>query len=382
MNIRKWFVLQILYFKRLFLKKSFVVLLCLVPLMVLGLRIISSEDNGIVKILLCMEDDRDELAYQTVDYLLESDSVFAYEYCEDADVALKKLERGEADAVWLFPDDMLEVIRDYAKGNTDITLVEVYEVEDTTSLKLSREALMASFYDAIAYEEYAGYVVDVIPKDAEVTDEELRMYYDYFKQDSSLFEYYNMDGTKWSAQGGYLTAPVRGMLALLILLAGIAGVMYFRQDKESGVYEYLPKSEEWLYRLSSQMISMFLIGVVSLISLYLSGNTTSLPMELLLMAEYIVACALFSSLLDTVFGSLLIMGIVTPFIVLITFVMCPVFFSINGLLPIKCVFPTLYYLNGVHDVNWLIYGAIYIVAALVINIAADLIVNKGIRKNG
>ena len=111
MNIRKWFVLQILYFKRLFLKKSFVVLLCLVPLMVLGLRIISSEDNGIVKILLCMEDDRDELASQTVDYLLESDSVFAYEYCEDADEALKKLERGEADAVWLFPDDMLEVIR-------------------------------------------------------------------------------------------------------------------------------------------------------------------------------------------------------------------------------------------------------------------------------
>lgn len=382
MKIRKWFVLQITYFKRLFLKKSFVVLLCLVPLMVLGLRLISSEDNGIVSILICMEDDRDELASETVDRLLNDDSIFAYEYCEDIDEALEQLERGAVDAVWVFPDDMLKLVKKYASGQTNVTLVEVYEVEDTTSLKLSREALMAAIYDYIAYEEYAGYVVDAVPEGTEVTEEELRLYYDYFRQDGSLFEYYNIDGTEWSSQGGYLTAPIRGMLALLILLAGIAGVMYFRQDKEAGVYEYLPQSEEWLYRFSGQLMAMILIGAVSLASLYLSGNATSFPMEALLMIEYIAACSLFCSILDNIFGSLLIMGIVTPFIILITFVMCPVFFSVDGFLPIKCIFPTFYYLRGVHDLNWIMYGGIYIAAVFVINLVVGLIFNKGIRKNG
>lgn len=382
MNIRKWFVLQILYFKRLFLKKSFVVLLCLVPLMVLGLRIVASEDNGIVTILLCTENDRDKLSEEIVDGLLSDDSVFDYKYCEDESEALAALEQGKADAVWIFPSDIDKRIKKYASGDTGVNLVEVYEVEDTTSLKLSREALMAALYDYITYEEYAGYVVNAVPEGTEIDEEELRAYYERFRQDSSLFEYYNMDGTEWSAQGGLLTAPVRGMLSLLILLAGIAGVMYFRQDKEAGVYEYLPQSEEWVYCLSGQLIAMLLLGTVSLISLYFSGNAISLPKELLLMAEYIVACALFCSLLDRIFGSLLLMGIVTPFIVLITFVMCPVFFSLGGFLPVKCMLPTFYYLYGIHDINWIAYGGIYIAVAVVLNVAAELIINKGIRKNG
>jgi len=382
MKIRKWFILQILYFKRLFLKKSFVILLCLVPLMVLGLRLIAAENNGIVNILLCMEDEKDELASDTVDKLLGEDSVFAYEYCDDIDEALELLGHGEVDAVWYFPDDMLELVKEYASGNTDVKLVEVYEVEDTTSLKLSREALMASIYDYITYEEYAGYVAQVVPDGTEITEEELRLYYDYFRQDGSLFEFYNIDGTEWKAVGGYLTAPVRGMLALLILLAGIAGVMYFRQDKEAGVYEYLPRSEEWMYRLPGCLMAMIVIGAVALLSLFLSGNATTLPMELLLMAEYIAACSIFCSILDNIFGSLLVMGIVTPFVILITFIMCPVFFSVDGFLPVKCLLPTFYYLRGIHDLNWVMYGGIYIAIAFVINVVVDLIFNKGIRKNG
>lgn len=382
MNIRKWFVLQILYFKRLFLKKSFIVLLCLVPLLVVGLKLISTEDNGIVNILVCAEDEDEKLSSEIIDKLLDEESIIVYEYCDNEAKALEKLERGQADAVWLFPKDIHKRIKQYASGYTDVKLVEVYEVEDTTSLKLSREALMAAIYDYITYEEYAGYVTDSVPEGTEVTEEELRLYYDYFKQDGSLFEYYNIDGTEWHAVGGYLTAPLRGMLALLILLAGIAGVMYFRQDKENGVYEYLPKSEEWIYGLSGQLIAMGLIAVVALISLYISGNAVSLPTELLLMAEYIITCALFCSLMDRIFSNLLLMGIVTPFLILITFVMCPVFFSLNGFLPIKCILPTFYYLSGLHDTNWMLYGGIYAVAALVLNLVAEIIFNKGIRKNG
>lgn len=371
MNFRKWLNLQFLYCKRLLRKKSFVVLLCLVPLMVLGLRIISNQSNGIVSVILCMEDDDDEIASEIIDKLLDADSVIRYEYCDDIDEAIAMVESGTADAAWVFKENMDKLIRKYGAGKTSTVLADVYQVEDTTSLRLARETLFASVYDYITYSEYKNYIQK---RFEDVTEEELRAYYDYYKQDDNIFEMHSLDGSEWRDTADYLNAPIRGLLAILVLLAGIAGTMYFRQDREQGVYDYLPAQLNWIYRISAQMISMLLIGAAATVSLFISGESVSIGKEIVLMLMLIAQCVVFCSLLDVIFRKLLIMGIITPFLILLTLVLCPVFFYVN--VPIQIALPPYFYLKGIHDWNAVIYMGIYIAAGGAVCILIETIKNR------
>ena len=58
-RIVKWYLL---INKRLFRKYSFILLLGIVPLFVTGIRVFSMEESGIVRIVLCQKDPKDELA--------------------------------------------------------------------------------------------------------------------------------------------------------------------------------------------------------------------------------------------------------------------------------------------------------------------------------
>jgi hypothetical protein len=60
---------MILYYallsKRFFKKVSFVILLLSIPLLTAGLRIVSHQDSGMLKIILCAEDEEGNLALLT-----------------------------------------------------------------------------------------------------------------------------------------------------------------------------------------------------------------------------------------------------------------------------------------------------------------------------
>ena len=68
-KIRRIAVWYYLLNKRLLKKRSFLILLLLVPLLVFGMRIVSKQDSGVLTILLCSSETSDDLPKEVVDKL-------------------------------------------------------------------------------------------------------------------------------------------------------------------------------------------------------------------------------------------------------------------------------------------------------------------------
>ena len=103
--------------KRLFKKPSFVIILCMIPLLVLGLKLISKQESGIVRIALVNEGAGEKTGAGTIiDSLLNADSVFLYSRCDSEEEAVELLDLDSVDAVWVFPEDYDERVSAFTTG--------------------------------------------------------------------------------------------------------------------------------------------------------------------------------------------------------------------------------------------------------------------------
>ena len=76
--MKKFLLWQYMLNKRLLHKKEFLILLCLIPLLVVGMTLFSEEDSGVVTVLLCMEDEKDTVTGEIIDGMLKEDSIIRY----------------------------------------------------------------------------------------------------------------------------------------------------------------------------------------------------------------------------------------------------------------------------------------------------------------
>ena len=145
--------------KRLLKKYSFLMMLCLAPLLAVGVGRLSKEPAGIAAIALYVPEG-DETAKEVAGRLLQKESVFVYLPCEDEKAARKLVETGEADAAWIFPEDMEERIEELSEKRRVRPVVTVVERQDSVPLVLGREVLSAAIYPTFSYGVYEGYVRD------------------------------------------------------------------------------------------------------------------------------------------------------------------------------------------------------------------------------
>ena len=79
--IRKMVIRYILLNKRLLRKYSFLLILCLVPLLVAGMRLAAQEESGLMRVALYVEDDREELTAGILEKLADRRGVLHFVRC-------------------------------------------------------------------------------------------------------------------------------------------------------------------------------------------------------------------------------------------------------------------------------------------------------------
>ncbi len=257
----RMFVRFILLQKRLLKRYSFLLMLCLAPLLSAGVGRLSEESAGIATI---------------------------------------------ADAAWIFSEDQSEQITALAQKRRVRPVVTVVERRDSVALTLGREILSSAIYPSFSYAVYAGYVREELGFE-EMTDEELRRIYDRMAVEGSLFQMVYPDETSGEAEDfTYVQAPLRGILALWFTFVGLAASLCFMQDEERGVYGRIPVTR----RLSASYIAgaVFLLdaALVLLLSCKLAGVFTDWKRE-------VVSCAVFAVCV-LAFANLLRMLCRTPFL--------------------------------------------------------------------
>lgn len=355
----------LLYNKRLLKRISFWLLLCAVPLLTLGMRYLSFGESGMLHILLCRENPEDVLSGEVTRQLLAEKSAIRYTLVQQPEEARALVESGRADAAWIFPDRMQERLDRFTDGTfREEGLIRVMEREDNVALRLAREKLFGALYPHASYSLYRNFILEDL--ELETEEEILRQSHEDTAVEGSLFRSAFVsgdDGTSDAAQQDFLVTPVRGMLALLLLLCGLAGDMYYLRDQENGVLDAVPLQKRRNYLYIHLLTVTGVLAVVSLAALCCAGVFTVWHREILWMAVYIVMCMGFCSLLQRLCGNLRRLAALVPVLMLVSFVLCPVFFSMTQARVLQCLLPPYYYLNAIHKNGYIFQMLFYCVLA-------------------
>lgn len=352
-RIAMWYILLN---KRLFRKWSFLLILCLVPLLVAGLRLAAQQDSGIVTIALCMRNPQDELSARIIEQLKGDDDVLRYVACETEEQARGLVEGFQADAAWIFPENLLSSLQVSASHKSVEPVVTVVEREDNVPLIFSREILSSALYPFFSYAVYEDFVRDDLG--LEMESSELQAAYERTLVEGSLFRIEYFDGQALE-ESNYLLTPLRGMLALWLVLCGLAASMYFMQDEKRGTFSWMPVKHRLWMALGFQAVLLSDAAAVLLIACRLAGVFTVWYKEIANTVMFMCCTLVFCNLVRLLCGTLERLGSCIPIILMGMAVVCPVFINLNRFQALQYLLPPFYYLRATHSTYHLYLMAAY-----------------------
>ncbi len=346
-KVWKWFWMLN---KRLYKKLTFLILLLCIPVCVIGFGYVSKEDSGFVNVVLVQIDEANAISSEVIEDFLNDESLIHFWEVNTLQEAVEAVQTGSADAAWIFPDDMEKQVR-------------VVEREETLFLRLAREMLSAALYPYCAKAHYLNYIRENVSELASLSDEELLRYFEEVPVSEELFAFDNPNMERDALRmqnAGYLTTPLRGLLGILVVLAGLAAVLFYLQDEEKGTFSLIAEKNRIYVAFGSILIATLNVTVVVSISLMLTGLATTFIKELLCIPLYAACCAVFCTLLMLGLRKIGIIGAGIPLIIIIMLAVCPVFFDFRSITVLQLLLPPTYYINVVYEPWYVVYMIGYV----------------------
>ena len=361
--LRRYFILN----KRLLKRVSFLVILLLVPISVLTMNVVAANsDSGVVTVALAMQDDSDPLANEIVSELLGDSGLIRFEYYETVLQAREALEGGRVDAAWIFSGDMESKIEKFvAHTHKNNAFVVVLQREDNVMLRLSCEKLNMALYPHISLALCQNYIYEHILTLEDLSEERLREYYDSVDAEGEdLFEFVYTDGTvvENNKSNNYLTAPLRGFMSIMVVLSGLAVAMYYKQDELRGTFDRMPHKRRFSFMLSYHATAVLTTALVMFVTLLLVGMASFTLGEMISVLLYCAVTVGFCVGVGLLLKDIRLLGTVTPILVVVMTVLCPVFFNFVDLPAVQFLLPPYYYLNTIYSSRYIWCMVIYAVA--------------------
>lgn len=340
-------------------------MLALPLLFAAGLGGLAKEESGIASIALYVPKD-DAAAKQVEERLLDKKSAFRFLSCETGEEAVTLVETGAADAAWLFSEEMEETLCELAKKRRVRPLVKVVERRDRVPLILARETLSAAIYPAFSYAVYESYVTRDLGL-TELSDEMIRQTYEGVAVRGSLFVPVYADGSSVeTTEISYVQAPLRGILAIWLVVMGLAAVLFFMRDEERGVYGRLSGAGRFLAFYGVGGVFLLDGTVILLLCCKLSGVFTDVFREVVCAAVFACCALAFSNLLRLLCRTPRWIGVILLPLSAAMLALCPIFLDLQKYRAGKRLLPPWYYLQAVHNTRYLYEMAVYTVILVLV----------------
>ncbi len=349
------FVLALL--KRLFCRVSFWVLLLAIPAVTFAYAQSAQADAGIVTVALARDDRNDPLAKTTMEALPESSQLIRFVICDSREAARSLVAYGKADCAWVFHENMEENVKKFLRTQSQKdAFVTIYQRENMALLTLARERLNAAIYDTLAQELYLRKLTAESEALAAMEEDALLAFWENAQVPGELFAYTQTQG--YDQPENHLTAPVRGLLAAVVLLGALGNSMYSKRDRETGTFSYLPSRLAFLPELIGGLWACLGLSLALGISLGVSGLAGPWWKELLCALGLAISCVSFSMALGRVFPKLSAMAALLPLVLCAALISSPIFFALPQLTALGRLFPLSGYLWAVTDFSrfpWMIF---------------------------
>ena len=375
-KFRKCFMWFCMLTKRLFHQWSFLLILCMIPLVIPVANIAMNEDSGVFRVALYSE-DKGEKAENVIKSLKRRNSVIEFYEVDSREEVQKAVVSQKTDAAWIINDNFEKNLADYVNGETVGAVFDIIEREETKITKISREIMFGAIYGDLSYAIYKDFSVDVLVPGTDVREEEFRTYFTTQQEFGDVIIPRKL-GTnkKVESDVNYLTAPLRGILSLIVLICSVAAAIYHLKDRAEGKYDWLSHRGRIVPAFASCLSAACVSAIAVFVALLLSDISTGFFNELVSMLIYIVLVTGFSLLLCTAFRSPGKLGAMVPGLMVASLALSPVFFDITALRPVSMILPTHYYLYSVYDARYYLYALVYCMAVYSLAIIMNHILSK------
>jgi ABC-type multidrug transport system permease subunit len=388
MNRLKTFFRQYAVFsKRLLKNPVFLMILLLVPLLVGAIYMAADgEKGGIVTVALAMKDDSDPVACAVTQKLMSGSSLIRFVMCGSADEAETMVTDGHADGAWIFPRDMAEQTDVFANHtHKNNSFIKVIQREDSILLNISREKLNAAVYPYLSRSLYRSFL-DRLDGMENITGSRADDIYDSVQAEGEdLFEFVydssDTDVTAAQKNGNYILSPLRGMLAIMVLFAGMASTLFYARDEQRGVFDRQIRSSGFALRITYHLSAVIMAAAAALGGLVVMGLTAGFFRELAVMMLYALCTVGFCICIHLLIKSIRLLCALSPLLIVITSVMCPVFFMTPDLPAVQYLLPTHYYLVATTDRRILPYMLLYCTGLYILAFLLDTFRTKHRRRN-
>lgn len=377
-SLRRFFLWYWLLTKRLIKRPAYLAVLLLIPLFAAAIALFSRQDSGVLTVALCLEDPADPAAAATADRLLNSDSILRCVPADSAEAAEEAVRSGRADAAWIFHAGLQQHLLDYVSYGRG-GFITVAEREENIFLMVSREKLYAALYPELSFSLFRSYAENELGISG-LSEQELRSFYHSGFSAEELIRFAYVDGTELDSGGSYLTAPLRGILALLVLLSGLASGMYCYREEREESFVWLPAPQRRMLPVLCHVTAMVPPAAAALAALALGEVWLGLGRELLSMLLYLPACAMFCEILRCLCPREEQYGALIPILAAAILVFCPIFVSMNLGQPLRAILPPAYYLKAAFSVGALRSALLYLAALVPLTVLCSRLREQALGK--
>jgi len=352
--------------KRLLKKPSFLVILLLVPILVLLLGAAAREGSGMLTVALAMQDKNVPTTNAIVSELLGDSGLVHFIDAGSPKTAQALLEQGKADAAWIFPEEMQKKIDAFAAfPNERNGFVAVIQREESVFLRLSHEKLNRVLYPYLSLALCENYVYKNILTVDTLSKEQLKSYYDAVNaegEDLFAFVYANGETPADTENANYLLSPVRGLLAVMLVLGGLAAVIFYMQDEAAGVFDRLPRGKRFWFSVGYPAVAVVDMALAVFAALGLAGLLLDVWYEAAVLLLYGIISAGFCMGLRLLLPDGRILAVAMPVLAAAMIVLCPIFINPPTLPVLQYLLPSYHYLNAVYEPKYIGHMAVYAAA--------------------
>ncbi len=349
--MKKTLILFGLLHKRLLKKASFLAIALLIPCLTALMSLSFSEQRGFVHIAISGKQSDDALTRQVLSDIPKDTDLVRFTLCEGEDEALQLYRKGKVDGAWILEADLQNRMARLIDGEREI-LAHVYAPKEDTMVRAAGEKLFGALYVPLGDMIYEKYVHRVSDKD--YTAQQLEEIREKYVPKEKLVEMVSLDADlKPQDAPDYLTAPLRGLLMVLMLCGGLAAAIYFAEDEKQGTFAAYSPSRRFVTMFLNQLAALNILALCVSAALYFSGNYVSFWRESALMIGFVLSAAAFCTWMECLFTTPSRLSVTLPLILLFGIAASPIFFNTRILLPLQYLLPLRSYLYGVEDISQL-----------------------------
>ncbi len=353
--MKRTLVFFLLFIKRLCKKPSFLIILFLMPVLVLALKNVIKKDDEAINVAL-YDEGGDARVERTIKNLVNSSGSIHFYEAESTERLKAEVLTQKAECGFVFKEGLWDaLVAEDAEG-----LIILYQNMKTTSADFAKEKLYADIYTNLSYDVLLNYIEEQEPDDgleAEERDAYLKERYLKYITEGGVFtlSYMNGDNTvvkdieDVADDNSYLLKPVRGILAVFMLMAAMAGAVFWAVDYKEGVYKTLGYTERPFVNIAVIFLPVLLAGLAALMSLYIGGVAGDAAGELLGIFAYCVLLTGFANLIRSLTSNPTVICSLIPMLAVISLVCCDILIDashiVSAVNAVRLFVPPQYYLE-------------------------------------